>query len=489
LLGTNMHLYYPKSFLKLVLVGLSLVALPTLFALISIAVAVDQLTRRSQTAVQQAAQATQASRRVSELIAAMERSARQFVILNDRGMLENYRAHRARLAQTVDSLSALPLADEQRAELAKLAHAEREVFGALADPSMDKARVGAAVARFTELSDLAQSIMARSNAHIDREIEALRGAGEDVRGMVFWQLLALIPVMIFLVVGSTLIVARPIREIDRAIRRMGEGEFATEVTVSGPEDLRHLGRQLDWLRRRMIELEQQRNRFLQHVSHELKTPLTALREGSELLVGGMAGRLNADQLEIAEILRQRGLQLQKLIEDLLNYGALQSQRFELTLASVNLKDVIDRAVAGQSVALRTKDLRLETRGIDVGLTADAEKLTVVMDNLLSNAIKFSPAGSAITLAVTQSATDIVIDVIDSGPGVPVSDKERVFEPFYSGMVVQDSRIKGTGLGLSIVKEYVLAHEGSVEMINAGSCGGHFRVRLPRVPGAASVGLT
>jgi two-component system sensor histidine kinase GlrK len=382
-----MRLYYPKSFLKLVLVGLMLVALPTLFVLLSVAVSVDQLARRSQTAVQQAARATQESRRVSELITAMERNARQFAILGDRGMLETYRAYRDKLARAVESYSNLISEPERRLELTRLTEAERRIFDVLSDPSADTAQVSGAVAQFAELSELAQSIMARSNDLIDQEIEALRRAGDDVRGMLFWELLALIPAMIFLVAGSTLMMARPIREIDRAIRRMGSGDFATEITVSGPEDLRYLGRQLDWMRRRTIELEQQRNRFLQHVSHELKTPLTALREGSELLVGGMAGRLTPEQQEIAEILRQHSVHLQRLIEDLLNFGAVQFHKLALALAPVAFKEVVDRVIAGQSVALKTKGLRLEASCPDVTLIGDAEKLAVVVDNLLSNAIK------------------------------------------------------------------------------------------------------
>jgi two-component system sensor histidine kinase GlrK len=113
-----MRLYYPKSFLKLVLVGLLLAVVPTLFVLLSIAVSVDQLASRGQTAIQQAARATQASRRVGELITAMERNARQFAILGDRSMLENYQANRNRLTRAMDTLSNLALEGERKSALA-----------------------------------------------------------------------------------------------------------------------------------------------------------------------------------------------------------------------------------------------------------------------------------------------------------------------------------------------------------------------------------
>ena len=473
-----MRLYYPRSFLKLVLVGLLLVALPTLFVLLSMAVSVDQLARRSQTAVQEAAQATQASRRVMELVSAMERNARQFAIVGEPTMLENYQANRERLANVVKSFANLALERERRIELARLVEVEKEIYAALSDPEADKQRVATAVQSFPELSELAQSVMTRSSALIDAEIAALRKAGDDVRGMVFWELLALVPAIIFLVAGSTIMVARPITEIDSAIRRIGGGDLVTEVVVHGPEDLRHLGRQLDWLRSHMHELEQQRNKFLQHVSHELKSPLTALREGSELLAGGMAGKLNAEQLEIANILRENSAHLQRLIVDLLNFGAIQFDKPALNLGLVDFKAIVDRAVTSQGIALRMKRLRIDTSCPDVVLNGDAEKLRVVVDNLLSNAIKFAPAGSEIKLVVERSKAAITVDVSDSGPGIAESDKDRVFVPFYRGRIAQERGIKGTGLGLSIVREYVLAHGGSFEVIDAGRRGGHLRVMLP-----------
>src|SRR5699024_10581542 len=107
---------------------------------------------------------------------------------------------------------------------------------------------------------------------------------------------------------------------DKSIRRLGEGDFDTPVEVVGPRDLETLGQQLDWLRQRLVELEEAKTRFLQHVSHELKTPLAALREGAELLCDEVTGRLNTQQLEVTRILRDNSLRLQKLIEDMLCFS-------------------------------------------------------------------------------------------------------------------------------------------------------------------------
>ncbi len=116
-----------------------------------------------------------------------------------------------------------------------------------------------------------------------------------------------------------MLIARPIRQLDQAIRQMGTADFTHAIEVNGPQDLRYLGQRLEWLRTRLHELEEQQNRFLRHVSHELKTPLTAVREGAELLRDNVGGRLAPEQQEIVRIVRENTLSLQKLIEDLLKY--------------------------------------------------------------------------------------------------------------------------------------------------------------------------
>ena len=116
-----------------------------------------------------------------------------------------------------------------------------------------------------------------------------------------------------------MLIARPIRQLDQAIRQMGTADFTHAIEVNGPQDLRYLGQRLEWLRSRLHELEEQQNRFLRHVSHELKTPLTAVREGAELLRDRVGRRPSPGQWDIVRIVRENTLQLQKLIEDLLTY--------------------------------------------------------------------------------------------------------------------------------------------------------------------------
>jgi two-component system sensor histidine kinase GlrK len=469
--------FYPRSFSKLLFVGFALVALPLMFALVNNAISIDQLGNLSQKAVYQAVQATQSSRKLAELIPAMERVAHQMIILGDRGLLDTYEVHRQQLLATAAEFSSLPFDTEQRNALREIVRGEEGIYQLLASPSARPEELQKAVQAFVGLGERAQAINQRSNTLIDHEVENMRATARQAQQITLWQLLALFPVVIFLVVGFTILIARPIRQIDAAIRRLGEADFNTKIAVGGPQDLQQLGLRLDWMRERLSDLEQQKTRFLRHMSHELKTPLTALREGAELLSEEVVGKLTPEQREIAEILRHNSIELQKLIEDLLSFGANQAHRPEVELERVELKHVVTRVIEDQKLAVRAKRLQLDVDIQDVTLNADSEKVRVMLDNLVSNAIKFSPAGGTIRIAAGKHGDQIELDVSDEGPGIAPEERSLVFEPFYRGRHAADALVKGTGIGLSVVRDYAQMHGGSAEIVDRTG-GAHIRVRLP-----------
>lgn len=480
-----MRRLYPRSFPRLLAVGFALVALPLVFALVNNAVSVDRLANRSQNAVVQAVHITQASRRLAQLLGALERTARQIMILEDRSLLDTYAANRLQFQQTIAEFSRLPLDAEQRGALEGIVQGEAEIYSTLSGAGVTAAQMRSAVEGFGVLGNQAQEVVAWSNAQIDREVEAMRATADQAQRITFWQLLALIPVVVFLAVGFSILITLPIRQVDRAIRRLGAGEFHTPVVVSGPKDLEQLGERLEWMRHQLLDLEEQKNRFLRQVSHELKTPLTALREGAELLSEEAVGKLTAEQREIAEILRHNSVELQKLIEDLLSFGASQFRKVTVDLEPVEIRSVVERVASDQGLAARARGLTLQVTAEDLILPADPEKLRVVLDNLVSNAIKFSPPGDLVRLGARRDGNALELNVIDSGPGVPSAERARIFDPFYQGQQVGAGLVRGTGIGLSVVKEYVFAHGGSVEVVDCRQ-GAHFRVRIPMAGVAGAV---
>jgi two-component system sensor histidine kinase GlrK len=471
-------LRYPRSFLKLLLLGFGLVSLPLVLALLNASAYVDRLTTQTQAAVDQAAEAARASRVLMEQVTAMERLARQYLILGDAALLADYAKVRRGFKQTASDMSLLPLDEPQLRELNRTIEAEQALFAQLGRKQDKGSGRGRLIAGYVELSGLANNVLEQSNLLIDREVENMGEAARRTQRSLLWQLAASIPLGILIAVVFAFLIAKPIRQLDHAIRQLGGAEFATGIRVHGPADLEYLGERLEWLRQRLVELEAQKTKFLHHVSHELKTPLTALREGSELLADGSSGALNRQQSEIAEILRHNSLQLQHLIEGLLGYQQALDSINRLEFRSIDLSAIARQVVEAHKLAAAARSVGFLLRTEPAVLTADADKLRVVIDNLVSNAINYSPEGGTISLVVRAEGDKVVLDVGDAGPGIAAEDRERVFDWFFQGKLGHQGRIKSSGLGLAIAREFVLAHRGSIEVIAERSPGAHFRVSLP-----------
>jgi two-component system sensor histidine kinase GlrK len=289
-------------------------------------------------------------------------------------------------------------------------------------------------------------------------------------------------VALIIALALTRYIARPIAEIDAAIRQLGGADFSRQIAVRGPEDLRYLGRRLDWLRRRLDEFETQKNRFLRHVSHELKTPLTALREGAELLHDEVGGPLTPTQRQVVGIMRDNSVKLQRLIEELLDYQRALHAAASLEVHTIELDVLIADAARAHQLAAAAKGLRLVIEAPHVTLDADPEKLRSIVDNLVSNAVKFTPPGGTISIEARAAGGEAVIEVKDSGPGVAPEDRDSIFNLFFRGRTRQQNSasggVKSSGLGLAIARELVEAHGGRITVVPDAS-GGHFRVTLPR----------
>ena len=478
---------YPRSFLGLLLAGFTLVMLPLVGALAYSAWNTERLATQSRSAVYNAAQAARASRSLVDRISSIERVAQQMTVVDHAGLAVDYaRVHRS-FRQLGDEIAQLPLDAAQMAALDRTMAEEQALYDMLTGQPRPKPGTKAVAARIDRLIDSAREVLAINNRIVDREVERLRTKAEKVqRGLI---VLVIFSTAVALTIALALMryIARPISEIDGAIRQLGGADFSRPITVRGPEDLRYLGRRLDWLRRRLEEFETQKNRFLRHVSHELKTPLTALREGAELLYDQVAGPLQPTQRQVVSIMRDNSVKLQRLIEELLDY-----QRALHAAASLEVKPILlDELVAG---AAREHELAAQAKGVSLRidaqpamLEADPEKLRSILDNLISNAVKFTPPGGTIAVQARvgtgNEAGMAMIEVMDSGPGVPAEERESIFNLFFRGRSRADGvgmrgAIKGSGLGLAIARELVEAHGGQIAVVADGG-GGHFRVTLPR----------
>jgi two-component system sensor histidine kinase GlrK len=480
-------MYYPKSFFKLILVGIFLVMLPIVYAFYDTARHLERLATRSQEAVYNAVQLTASSRQLYELSNSMERGVRRYLILEQPALLDEYDRQHLEFERTLRLLQRAGPAGVSSQNLENLRVREATLHDEVRARRRQPNTLAELVPEFLALQELAQTLYSESDQRIRLEVDNMhRNAIEAERSMA-WQLVALVPLAILFAVGFTVFITRPFEQINAAIRVIGKGDLLHPVKVTGPGDLVALGKQLDWLRLRLLDLEENKKRFLQHVSHELKTPLAALREGSELLADEVGGELSAQQREIAGILRNKSVQLQRMIENLLNYSAGDAARYNRSLLhvqAVNLRQMLASVYEEHRLVAQGKGLRWELGGDEVIVSADPEKMRIVLDNLISNAIKFSPAAGVVRATALAEGPLAVIQVDDQGPGIPLEDRERIFDPFYRTRAPQQGPVKGTGLGLAIMREFVLAHGGSVRVGENRPKGASFRVSLPYPGGNA-----
>ena len=435
----------------------------------------ERVMAQSRVATASALLLTSDARQLAELRVAMERSARQYIVLDDPSLLRGFSQATDDAARLLDEMRRHDLPAELSTQwLAQVQPIKDQLGGPKASIQQ---REDALDARFRTLDRLNDQIAEAVRRIDDDRSAALQAQLEAGRASVGTQVLGAIVVAALLALAFGVWLTRPLKRLERAIAGLGENRMDHPVDIRGPSDLRSLGRRLEWLRLRLKELDEDKARFLRYTSHELKTPLAALREGVALLEDGVAGPLSADQREIARILGQNTATLQGQIEALLRFNAAAFEARRLNRSDTNLRTLLQQLVEEQRLQWQARQLTIDIRGETPKLAVDADKLSAALGNLLSNSIRFSPVGGTLSITLSRHTGKVCIDLRDQGPGVAPADRERIFEPFFRGEVQPEGAVRGTGIGLSIVREYVQAHGGRVDLQSDGP-GAHFRIELP-----------
>lgn len=230
--------------------------------------------------------------------------------------------------------------------------------------------------------------------------------------------------------------------------------------------------------KRELELTELRSQFVSSVSHELKTPLTAIRMFAETL------RLRNPEKEVRDeyldTIINESERLTRLLTNVLDFSKIERGTQTYSLRQTHLPDVVRGAARAMSYALAAKRIKLET-SVDEALpevAADRDALEQATLNLLTNAVKYSDAGSSICLRLERSGEEARISVADKGAGIEEAELERVFERFYRADVPENRQIPGTGLGLALVRHVAEGHGGKVTVQSRRGEGSCFTIHLP-----------
>ncbi|MBT9591734.1 MAG: HAMP domain-containing histidine kinase [Thiobacillus sp.] len=457
--------YYPRSFTILVIVAMGVLTVPLASGLINAIHILQDVVDTQRQFTRSSLAITRDVRQVVESISELQRAAGQYHLLQDADFAPTLRMRFEDLQALLTRLDAQLVDAPSRTTLNVLISRSQALIPQLQPGTfLDSARFNALDPSFDLLHESARTLLSQADTAVQQELLALETTIQSTRQRLIMLALALIPLTLLLAAVFSWMINRPIKQLKTSIQQLGRANLDPLPTISGPQDMIELGREIDWLRQRLQALEEQKLRFLRHVSHELKTPLASLREGVGLLGDELAGNLNTGQRSIVEIMDSSSRELQQRIEDLLRYSNLVRDDAQPPATPQSLADALTAVLARHKLPLSARRIQVETRIAATTLNIDRSQLETILDNLLSNAIKFSPEDGRILVDSALVDGSVTLWVCDQGRGIPEAERSPIFEPFFQGAHQPDSAIKGSGLGLSIVREYMLDAGGHIEVI-------------------------
>jgi len=446
--------------------------LPLFVVTFYVFVALETLGGQYREAVEHSSVASRLSGEIVEDLLHMERSLRRYEVLLDADSLSDYAQLRGEWQANVETFSRLPpLPESITQEFQSQIALENLAFLDLRDS-------GKAQALHSAIDELkVRSTQSLDDAHtiISREQEIFLSESDILRQRILFAAATAMLVAVGCLWLIRRLLARLIGRFERAVLRLGKGDLLQPIALDGPGDLRWLGRWLDWLRRRLLSLEKGRAQVLRHVSHELKTPLAALREGASLLAEEVPGPLTEEQARIVNILQNNSRRLHDLIDGLLRLQQAGYSAERIGYEKLRFDTLIEQVLETYRLIASERRLIFDCVVAETEIIAGQEALVTIVNNLLSNAVKFSPDGGCVRISLQHNGKEAILDVRDEGPGVAEQDRSQIFEPFYRSATSRD--VAGVGLGLAIAREFVLAHRGTLT-VKPSEVGAHFCVVLP-----------
>lgn len=271
-------------------------------------------------------------------------------------------------------------------------------------------------------------------------------------------------------------ITKPLNKLTRATEKISSGDLDYRVSIDSDDELGELGESFNVMARNLQESEEIRRRMIGDIAHELRTPLTVLSGEVEAIRGGVYEPTDEKLREIQEDLNL----LNRLIEDLRELTLAEAGELELNRGPTSLDRLVQR-VRGKLEGMADREgVRLETDLPETvpQLALDSDRISQVLTNLLRNAIRHTEEGGRVQVRVTETTSELLVEVADTGEGISQDQIDHVFDRFYRGDSSRSSE-GGSGLGLSIAKELVEAHGGEIQIDSDSGEGTTVSFSLPK----------
>lgn len=472
----------PRSMVGLIAASKMLAMTPLLIAVVLLSLALERLLERAETLVANGQQVEALGGQLRDELQNLERVGRQYLVLDDNNLLQVFDERLRKVRDTAKLFASDGLPAEVQEPAAILLGELRELRRDWKREDSTSRVRAELVEHIGTLSAQSGRIVVEGRLSIYEQMRELRDQTDIARRLLFVILVFILPLTFLFALGLSVIITRPLKQVRAAIAALGTANYAEPVNIAYPSELARLGQRIEWLRQRLRGFEAEKDRFLRDVSHELKTPLASLREGTDLLLEQSFGSLNARQSEVAQILAESAQDLDGQIANLLAYAEWRSGQREFSTSWFEIRPLIEEVLISQRLPMARRGLRASVVVESGRLFGQRSSLRVALSNLVGNAIKHSPASAIIDIVAARRNERCVLFVRDRGPGVPEVERDRILLPFVRGSAPQASGQHGTGIGLSIVNETMKAHEGTLRIEDAGP-GARFLLSWPCPPAA------
>jgi signal transduction histidine kinase len=270
-------------------------------------------------------------------------------------------------------------------------------------------------------------------------------------------------------------ITTPVLQLSHAADEVARGNYDVEVPSGAAGEIGLLSDRFGEMASRLSESEELERNFLMSVTHELRTPLTAIRGHVEALREGVVADEETQSASF-EVIAAEAERLERLVGDVLDLAKLDAHRFTVLQEEVDMERLVDRAYTTFAEEARRRGIEyrcdLEAKPV---IVSDGDRVLQIISNLLANAFRWTPDGGRVGLELTATDGSVYVAVADSGPGIPPSERERIFRPFWS------RGGGGTGLGLAIARELAGALGGRIGLESSAEQGSRFELVLPVRP--------
>ena len=458
-----------------------------LFALSQIRQIIEQTT----TLVSQHYPAIDAIKWLLSNVDAQERSDRKYWAVGDARFLKQFNEEADEYRRTIADLKAHDSSEASRQALLQ-AEALQDTYSGLFRRSVKGKGVAVRV-RVAQYDDRRRILISQMTSALQSSLEthqalvstALKESMEpsyQAERLTTWLGIAAVLLGVGFAALATYTIVSPLRRLQDHIRHIGHGEFKHPIQLAVPSDLSGLVEAVRSMATKLQVLDDLKAEFLSHMTHELRSPMTAIHAGTQLLLEGIPGPISNEQRTTLDIMEHSSREVISMISGLLDLAKFESGMMEYQFGSVDPMRHVYAAVHKVQLFAAREHIRIMVNGPSepVQVRADEVRIQQVLDNLLSNALKFSPEGTVVCLKLEpdREKKTVRISVSDTGKGIAPESLPHIFDNFYGGSTTVPTKVSGSGIGLALAKKVVEGHGGRIWADSEEGKGTTMNVVLP-----------